>query len=57
MRINFKENEMTVWPQEHDEEEEEKLHSLSKRDCKVLRYFFTTAGLGIALFLLLALFD
>jgi len=48
---------MTVWPQEHDEEEEEKLHSLSKRDCKVLRYFFTTAGLGIALFLLLALFD
>jgi len=57
MQINFKENELTVWPQEHDEEEEEKLHSLSKRDGKVLRYFFTTAGLGIALFLLLALFD
>lgn len=48
---------MTVWPQEHDEEEEEKLHSLSKRDGKVLGYFFTTVGLGIALFLLLALLD
>lgn len=48
---------MTVWPQEHDDQEEEKLHTVSKRDCKVLGYFLNTVGIGVAIFLLLALLD
>ena len=47
---------MTVWPQEHDDQEEEKLHTVSKRDSKVLEYFFNTVGIGVAIFLFLTLF-
>ncbi len=48
---------MTVWPQEHDDQEEEKLHTVSKRDSKVLEYFFNTVGIGVAIFLFLTLLD
>jgi hypothetical protein len=51
---------MTVWPQEHDEDDdevEEKLHTLSDRDYKVWLGILYTAGLGIVLITLLALFD
>jgi len=48
---------MTVWPQEHDEEKEEKeLHALSDKDYKVLEYFAITISIGVAIFCLLALF-
>ena len=44
MLINYKENDMTVWPQEHEEpdENEEDIHSLTERDYKVLEYFVNT---------------
>ena len=58
MLISYKENDMTVWPQEHkDPDEDEKdLHSLSERDYKVLEYFINTVVIvtaSYALYLLL----
>ena len=59
MLINYKENDMTVWPQEHkdpDDDDEKDVHSLSKRDYKVLEYFVNTVVIvtvSYALYLLI----
>ena len=50
---------MTVWPQEHkdpDDDDEKDVHSLSKRDYKVLEYFVNTVVIvtvSYALYLLI----
>jgi hypothetical protein len=50
--INYKEIDMEVWKPD----DEEDLHTLSKRDIKVWKYFGWTALYSIALFLVLELF-
>lgn len=58
MLTNYKENDMTVWPQEHKDPDEDgkDLHSLSEKDYKVLEYFVNTVVVvtaGYTLYLLL----
>ena len=50
--INYKEIDMEVWKPD----DEEDLHTLSKRDIKVWKYFGWTALYSIALILVLELF-
>ena len=57
MLIKFKENDMKVWPDEDEDYDNEKLHTLSDRDVKVWEYFVAIIAFGITAFLVLSLFD
>lgn len=57
MQIKFKEIGMTVWPQEHeDDEPEKKIHTISDRNIKVWMYFVCTLAVCGAVTILITLF-
>jgi len=48
---------MKVWPEDDNNYDNEKLHTLSDRDVKVWEYFVSIIAIGITVFLVLSLFD